>query len=534
MERQRDCRLRDQLQRRINHFSICSVILFVTACGGGGGGGSPAINVTPPITPVTQTDFEQGIFSSSALHKDQCAVPRTGNFPDTQGSTEAENDWLRAWSNELYLWYDEIVDVDPALSTTPDYFDLQQTFATTPSGADKDQFHFTFDTEAWIALSQSGIAAGYGADFALLAASPPRNIVVAFVEPGSPAAVAGVELTRGTRILEIDGVDAINGTTQSDVDVLNAGLFPTMAGESHSFLVEDVNGQNQRTVSITSAEITQDPAPINSIISTANGDVGYLLFNSHIATAEERLVDTIDVFATAGITELVLDLRYNGGGFLDIANELAFMIAGPSAAAGRVFDETQFNDKHTTTNPVTGAALAPDTFHQVTQGFSLAAGDPLPSLNLSRVFVLAGAGTCSASEAIINGLRGIGVEVVMIGGTTCGKPYGFYATDNCGTTYFSIQFRGVNAVGFGDYADGFVPDETPVQEYEVQGCVVADDYNNALGDSSEARLSAALGYISTGLCPTVVTSSALALKSPTLNSDGPAIQPHNKMPGSVR
>jgi hypothetical protein len=57
------------------------------------------------------------------------------------------------------------------------------------------------------------------------------------------------------------------------------------------------------------------------------------------------------------------------------------------------------------------------------------------------VFVLTGGGTCSASEAFMNGLRGVGVEVIQIGSTTCGKPYGFYAQENCGTTYFSIQFR---------------------------------------------------------------------------------------------
>ena len=81
-------------------------------------------------------------------------------------------------------------------------------------------------------------------------------------------------------------------------------------------------------------------------------------------------------------------------------------------------------------------------------------------MNLSRVYVLTGGTTCSASESIINGLRGVDVEVIQIGSTTCGKPYGFYPEDNCGTTYFSIQFKGVNAAGFGDYADGFSPSNT--------------------------------------------------------------------------
>jgi hypothetical protein len=69
--------------------------------------------------------------------------------------------------------------------------------------------------------------------------------------------------------------------------------------------------------------------------------------------------------------------------------------------------------------------------------------------------VLTTAGTCSASEAVINGLRGIDVEVNLIGGETCGKPYAFVPQPNCGTTYFAIQTQGVNNKGFGDYADGF-------------------------------------------------------------------------------
>ena len=96
-------------------------------------------------------------------------------------------------------------------------------------------------------------------------------------------------------------------------------------------------------------------------------------------------------------------------------------------------------------------------FHSTAQGFSLPDGQALPTLNLSRVYVLVGSGTCSASEAIVNGLRGVGVTVNLIGATTCGKPYGFYPTDNCDTTYFAIQFQGVNQLGQGDYADGFAP-----------------------------------------------------------------------------
>ena len=129
-------------------------------------------------------------------------------------------------------------------------------------------------------------------------------------------------------------------------------------------------------------------------------------------------------------------------------------------------------------------------------------GQPLPTLNLPRVFVLTGPTTCSASESIINSLRGVDVEVIQIGSTTCGKPYGFYPQDNCGTTYFTIEFKGVNAQGFGDYTDGFAPTNAPgLGGTRVPGCSVADDFTHALGDPAEARLAAALAYRLGPGCP---------------------------------
>jgi len=118
------------------------------------------------------------------------------------------------------------------------------------------------------------------------------------------------------------------------------------------------------------------------------------------------------------------------------------------------------------------------------------------------VYVLTGGGTCSASESIINGLRGVGVLVIQIGSRTCGKPYGFYPKDNCGTTYFSVQFKGVNAAGFGEYSDGFAPTNSPSAGGErIAGCSVRDDFSLALGQPNEARLDAALDYRAGGACP---------------------------------
>ncbi len=449
---------------------------------------------------------DPAVFPPARRFAASCETPRTGMdatsgrpFEDRQGSAHDEKLWLRSWSDDLYLWYDEIEHVDPVGYSVADYFRRLRTFARTPSGAYKDQFHFTYDTAYWRQLSQSGVSAGYGAEWVIIASRPPREVAVAFTEPDSPATEAG--LGRGARVIAIDGVDMETG---SDVDTLNAGLFPAEVGESHEFVVRDLGATETRTVTLTAGEIVTRPVQHVRTLDTDTGPVGYLLFTSHIAPAEGQLVEAMRGFEEAGIADLIVDLRYNGGGYLDIANQLAFMIAGPAAASGRTFDELRFNDKHTVFNPVTGRGLRPTAFHESTLGFTdgLPAGDALPSVNLPRVYVLTTDDTCSASEAIINGLRGIDVEVLLVGGTTCGKPYGFYPADNCGTTYFSVQFQSVNAKGFGEYPDGFSPANLPrVEGVPVPGCAVADDFDHRLGDPAERLLSTALDHRATAACP---------------------------------
>jgi hypothetical protein len=289
--------------------------------------------------------------------------------------------------------------------------------------------------------------------------------------------------------------------------------------------VLDPGASATRIVALTSQIITSDPVNVVDVIDTLSGPVGYISFTEHIATSEVALVQAINQLGSAAVTDLVLDVRYNGGGFLDIANE----------ASGRVFDEIQFNDKYPFRNPVTNEVLEPDYFHTTTQGFSISAGQPLPSLNLNRVYVLTGPGTCSASETIINGLRGIDIEVIQIGDTTCGKPYGFYAFDNCGISYFSIQFRGINAMGFGDYTDGFSPENvSPAEGVPIPGCEVADDFDHALGDPQESRLNAALDYRETGTCPLqpLVNTGALSIRKTPVSSAEAVAKP--RRPGMVK
>jgi hypothetical protein len=435
-------------------------------------------------------------------------------YPDRPGTALDEKNWLRSWTNNLYLWYSEVPDQNPAnFASDAAYFDVLKTSATTASGKPKDRFHFTYSTAAWEALSQSGEQPGYGANFVIIAVTPPRNVVVAYTEPGSMAAVAPASLARGAQILTVDGVDLVNANDQASVDALNAGLSPQTVGESHTFSILDEGAAMPRSVTLVSAQIPETPVQNVQTLLTSAGDlVGYMLFTDHLATAEKELVAAFNQLQNAAVHDLVLDIRYNGGGYLDIASEVAYMIAGPTATAGQTFELDQFNGKDPGVNPVTQAALAPLGFHATTQGFSVTAGQALPTLNLPRVFVLTTGSTCSASESIINSLQGINVQVIQIGSTTCGKPYGFYPPDNCGVTYFSIQFQGVNAKDFGNYPDGFTPENTVATEgVLVPGCSVADDFGHDLGNPAEGLLASALGYRATGVCP--VPPSGLQLAS---------------------
>ncbi|MCX7206372.1 MAG: S41 family peptidase [Proteobacteria bacterium] len=453
-------------------YSYLSLICALSACGG-------------------SADDEAPIASSSLIsnaHKDLCANPRTGldpfnnnrPYPDKAGSLQNEKDWLRAWIDETYLWYREVPkNLNPShYATAIDYFYALKTPAITASGKEKDHYHFTESTAESQKKSQSGVELGYGMEFSFVSSQPPRKLIVAYTEPGSPAENAGIR-----RGMEIESVDGYDLSTSNNTDALNSGLFPTSTNQSHRFALKDLNGQRlYKTLIATDIQTT----PVQNVksFSTSTGKVGYLTFNSHNAIAEKQLIEAVDKLKNEGVSDLILDLRYNGGGALYIADELSYMIAGPVQTQGKTFFKLKYNDK---------TAVDPNNtwpFYQTSTISSAFLPRVLPTLNLKQVTILAGSGTCSASEAIINGLRGVDVKVNLIGGQTCGKPYGFIPQDNCGTTYYAVQFQGENHKGFGDYADGFAPT-----------CKVSEDFKSPLGDQNERLITAALNYRSTGQCP---------------------------------
>jgi hypothetical protein len=289
------------------------------------------------------------------------------------------------------------------------------------------------------------------------------------------------------KVVSINGA-SIDADTQSEVDLLNEALVGPIANTNYTFVLQTPVGAFIIRA-MTAQLVNKTPVLQTLVLPVSGGKVGYIVFNDHLLPAEGQLIAAFTQLSQQNISELVLDLRYNGGGYLYIASQVGYMIAG-AATQGKTFEKLIFNNKRISDNASTDSTTP---FYNIASGLASSgtvSSTTLPQLGLNRVFIIAGPGTCSASESLINGLRGIDVQVVLVGGTTCGKPFGFTAKDNCGISYFPIEFSGVNAKGFGDYADGF-----------AANCPVADDFDHALGDPAELRLSAALNYITTGQCP---------------------------------
>jgi C-terminal processing protease CtpA/Prc len=292
-------------------------------------------------------------------------------------------------------------------------------------------------------------------------------------------------------------IDRINGT---DAAALKAAgdfsvLSPPTTGVLMTLQVRDgVGATASREVQLRSAVYDLSPVTSTQVLTSPRGaKVGYLNFTEFVDAALTPLDTAFRSFRNQGVTQLVLDLRYNGGGSVDVARRLASGIAG-TWAQGQTFTLLSFNDKRQAEN--------------IRFRFDSALGPQ--ALNLSKVYVLTGPRSCSASEMVVNGLKPF-VDVVQIGGTTCGKPFGFQPVDHCGLTYSAVNFEAFNAVDGGRYYSGITP-----------RCAVADDVDRPLGHPAEAMTAAALGHIDGGTCPVGVTKP---LDLTGADGSGPAGRP---------
>jgi len=327
-----------------------------------------------------------------------------------------------------------------------------------------DKYSYITDAAQSTAFFEEGKRFGFGW---ILERAANNDLVFALVEPDSPLADAGVQ--RGETLLSIDGIDLPTFITL-DRDVQDTHLGSGDDVVSPTFTVS--NGITSRDVTVTKSTYTMHSV-IDSRVVEHNGlKVGYLHFFTFIEPSSAELATAFSELAAANVDELVLDLRYNSGGRISIAAELGGYIGG-AGTQGKTFATYAFNNKYASHNE------------------SLAFEINNNALGLSRVFALTTDRTCSASEMVINGLRPF-VDVVTVGNTSCGKPYGTSGRTRCGKVMHALEVEFQNASGVGGYFDGITAD-----------CAATDNPGQTLGSPNENLFSTALEYIDNGSCQQV-------------------------------
>ena len=374
-------------------------------------------------------------------------------------------------AKDIYLWYDKIPSTfnaqsysDPsAIMTAVRQYSIEPGF-TDPV----DRWSFAMDQKEWDNVS-SGVSGDFGLNVFFLKEGDLR---VRAVEKRSPAGMAGVQ--RGWRITKI------NGSTNIATSNATAIVTAVYQSSSSSFTFQKPDGSS---VDLTLAAATYQESPIvlDSVYNVGGKKIGYFVFGSFLGDTTEMYNGfnrIFNKFSTEGVQDLVVDLRYNGGGYVSVAEQLADYLA-PSAANGGVMITQKFNNKYTQYNST-------DLFHK--KG----------PLNLSRIFFIVSNNTASASELLINSLKPY-MNVVLLGPSkTHGKPVGFFPIPVGSWYIFPVSFLTVNKSGEGNYYSGMALNNQ-----------VADGLDKAWGDVTESSLASALSYISTGAFR-VATSAAIA------------------------
>ena len=332
-------------------------------------------------------------------------------------------------------------------------------------------------TEAFNRVYGDGESLGYGVAVAgqeVLGQSD-RPLYVRYVEPASPAGLNGIR--RGDQVLAMNGRPTPEIIAADDFSALTARTV----GETLDLRLRTAAGL-EKSVSLRSAVYPLRPVDGKTLLSLPGGrQVGYLYVHQMIDQAVQRMIEAFNDFRVAGVSELVLDLRYNGGGLVSVGRDLASLMAG-AGVVGQPYAKLVYNRQQSGSDA------------------TYAFGPSEAALALKRVYVLAGRRTCSASEQVVNGLRGVGIDVVLIGETTCGKPVGWVPRNQCGNTYSIVNFESLNARGQGRYFEGFAPT-----------CAVAETWREPTGSTADPLTAAALSHAQTGRCPALAEQRAKPL-----------------------
>lgn len=415
------------------------------------------------------------------------------DLDDIEVPTELKiNDFIWKGLNLYYYWQADVPDLSDSRFAnqgelnaflynheSPEdlFYGLLNNYPTT------DRFSVIFSDYTVLEGVLTGNTSNNGVDYQLLRKSEGSNEVfgwVRYIIPNSDA--ASKDIRRG------DIFSAVNGTP-----LTVSNYRDLLADQTYTLNLADYDGgnitPNSRSVALTKTTIAENPILINKVLTYDTHKIGYLLYNGFYGEYDTNLNAAFGQFRTEGVTDLVLDLRYNSGGAVKSAAYLASMITGQFN--GQVFAKQQWNAK-------IEDYFADNDPEQLINRFSNSIGNsPINSLNLTKVYVLTSKSTASASELVINGLKPH-IEVVQIGDVTTGKNVGsvtLYDSPSFGKQgrtnrhKYAMQpicFKIVNSTGFGDYQNGLTPTTPFVENLGNLG---------VLGDATEPLLSTAIAQI---------------------------------------
>ena len=357
---------------------------------------------------------------------------------------KAFHDLMKEW----YLWYDQMPDVNPANYISP--YTLLEALRVYPP----DRWSFVTSKKEFEDYFVNSKFIGYGFGSAYDASSKLR---ISFIFKTVELFNLGVQ--RGWIIKSING----EPMTGQNIGSLGANEI----GVTNTFVFEKPDG-TEVTHTVAKQEVTMNTVLHSEVIETPAGKVGYLVFQSFTGTSAGELETVFADFSTQGVSDIILDMRYNGGGSVNASVYLGSSLLS-AANKDDVFIKYIHNNKKTSENSTT---LFEETDY---------------NMNLTRLFVIATSGTASASELIINGLKPYMDDVYVIGDDTHGKPTGMYGWYYDKYAFVPVTFETTNANDEGKFYDGI-----PADSYAT------DDTSKAFGDPEEASLKEALNYIING------------------------------------
>jgi C-terminal processing protease CtpA/Prc len=401
----------------------------------------------------------------------------TGEASVEACSADGQKQFVLDRMREWYFWNDLLpaeVDLDQ-FATPEELLAFLTTFSpdlTPDDGIDNPVDRFSFINAA--AAEQAFFGEGKFEGFGFGSKFEGNDLRLTRVFADSPANRAG--LARGQQIL------ALNGRTIADIVAEEgvAGVSALFDLSPLEFTMREVDGA-EFTAEITKDIVTIDPVPQARIITDPNRvrpPVGYMELATFISTADAEMDAVFADFLAQDVYDIILDLRYNGGGLVTTAELLGDFLGG-IVAENLAFSKTVFNELQAPAN-------------DRTEFFDRQAN----SVNLVRLVVIASGGTASASEIVINGMDAH-VEVAVVGANTFGKPVGQVGVEFCEKILRPTAFQTLNADDFGDFFFGLPVD-----------CAAPDDLSVAVGADDDPNIEVALTYLGTGACPPVSVPAA--------------------------